>query len=380
MREPDQDGSLRVALLSPCYWPEVRRGAERFTRELADGLLAAGHRPTLITSHPGLPSLSREEGLAVLRLPRPPQGRLLRRGYEPYLTHLPFSYLALHAGRFDLAHATYPADALAASWWKRTSRRPVILSYMGVPDFAGLREYRRRLEHLERAVERCDAVVALSHYAAGAFRYWLGYDARVMPPGVNLDAFTPVSARTPHPTVLCSAAADVPRKHVGLLVRAFSLIRERHPDAELILSAPRDLEAARRAGVEVGAAGVRWVDLDERTELARRYAQAWAVVLPSEDEAFGLVLVEALACGTPVVGLAHAAIPEVVNDEAIGRLFHRLDPESLSDALLDTMRLAEDPATAARCRRHAEQFSAQRCSARYLALYSELLSARAQGS
>ena len=43
----------RIALLSPCFWPEVRRGGERFTRELADGLLARGHHPELITSHPG---------------------------------------------------------------------------------------------------------------------------------------------------------------------------------------------------------------------------------------------------------------------------------------------------------------------------------------
>src|SRR5437764_70764 len=79
---PSPPAPLQVGLPSPCYWPEVRRGGERFVRELGDGLIARGHRPTLITSHPGLPSRRVEEGMPVLRLPRPPQRRLLRRRYE----------------------------------------------------------------------------------------------------------------------------------------------------------------------------------------------------------------------------------------------------------------------------------------------------------
>jgi len=366
--------ALQIALLSPCYWPEVRRGGERFVRELADGVLARGHHATLITSHPGLPTRKTEDGLRVIRLPRPPQGRLLRRHYEPYLTHIPFSYLALRAGSYDLAHAVHPPDALAAIAWKQRTGRPALLSYMGIPDRRGLREYRRRLEITLRAVRGCDAVVALSRHAARAFEHWLGVEARVIPPGVNLDAFAPAGHRHPDPVIVCSAAAEVPRKQVGLLVSALSRIRRSHPKARLILSRPRDLEAARRAGVEVDAAGVEWVDLDDRPALARAYAEAWVAVLPSVDEAFGLVLVEALACGTPVVGYAHAAIPEVVDDPEVGRLFDRPEPDALARAVLEAMELLTDPQTPSRCRQHAERFSAQRFTDRYLALYEELRS------
>ena len=121
-------GSLRVALLSPCFWPEVRRGGERFTRELADGLLERGHCPRLITSHPGLPRRAVEDGLPILRLPRPPGGPLLERWYEPYITHVPLSYAALRAGRYDVAHAVYATDALAAARWRRRTGRPALLS------------------------------------------------------------------------------------------------------------------------------------------------------------------------------------------------------------------------------------------------------------
>jgi glycosyltransferase involved in cell wall biosynthesis len=367
---PADRGGLKVALLSPCFWPEVRRGTERFTRELADGLLARGHRPTLITSHPGRFSRTEEDGLPILRLPRPPQGRLLRRRYEPYLTHVPLSYAALRAGSYDVAHAVYPTDALAAVRWKARTGGPAILSYMGIPDRRGLRERRKRLEVLQAAISGCDAVVSLSQHVASAFQYWLGYESPVIPPGVDLSAFQPTAARHPQPTIVCSAAADEPRKHVALLVAAFAGVRRERPDARLVLSRPRNMDAARRAGVPLEAPGLEWGDLDDRAALASAYGEAWVSVLPSMSEAFGLVLVEAMACGTPVVGYAHGAIPEVIDRPEVGRLFDVLEPEALTRALLETLELAGSPGTAAACRARAEDFSTDRCTERYLELYA----------
>jgi glycosyltransferase involved in cell wall biosynthesis len=132
------------------------------------------------------------------------------------------------------------------------------------------------------------------------------------------------------------------------------------------------MAAVRRAGVDVDAPGVVWENLNERKALARAYGEAWVAVLPSQHEAFGLVLVEAMACGTPVVGHAHGAIPEVVSDEGLGRLFEELTVKSVADAILDAMPLSAMPGTAARCRARAEEFSTERCTQRYLDLYREL--------
>jgi phosphatidylinositol alpha-mannosyltransferase len=344
-------------------------------RELADGLIALGHRPSLITSHPGRPTRIVEDGLPVLRLPRPPQRRLLRRGYEPYLTHVPLSYLGLLAGNYDLAHAIYPADALAAGRWSHRTGRPAVFSYMGIPDRRGLLEYRSRLRTMQEAVRQSAAVVALSSYAADAFDNWLDVQARVIPPPVDVATFAPAAARAPEPTIVCSGAADVPRKNVGLLVRALGVVRREHPRARLVLSRPRDLQAARDAGVDVDAAGIEWRDLDASRDLARAYSEAWVAALPSASEAFGLVLVEAMACGTPVVGYRHGAIPEVIDDPGVGVMFDRLEPEALADSLLTALALAEDPNTGQRCREHAARFSRERCTQRYVDLYREVLSA-----
>jgi glycosyltransferase involved in cell wall biosynthesis len=341
-------------------------------RELADGLLARGHEPVLVTSHPGAPSRAVEDGLPVIRLPRPPQGWLVNAHYELHLTHVPLTYAALTRLRPGLTHAVYPTDALAGARWRRRTGAPAVLSYMGIPDPAGIRERRRRREILLAALHGCDAVVALSDYAAEAFRWWLGYEPRVIPPGVDLEVFRPRAERATEPTIICSAAAWEPRKHVGLLVKAMARVRRELPDARLILSRPPNLDAVRRAGVEIDAPGVVWRDLDDRTELARAYSEAWVAALPSTDEAFGLVLAEALACGTPVVGYADGAIPELIDRPAIGRLFHALDPGACADVLLEALALVGAAGTAEACRARVQPFSTDVCAARYLELYREL--------
>jgi glycosyltransferase involved in cell wall biosynthesis len=364
------DRPLRVALMNPRYWPEVRRGSERFARELADGLIAAGHVPRLITSHPGRPTRGVEQGLEVIRNWRPPEGRLRRREFEDYLAHVPFSYLTLLRGDDDVAHAMYPTDALAAARWSERTGRPAVLSWMGLATRRWLAVRRHRARIALDATERCSAVTALSETAAAALRRELGVEARVIPPGVDLDAFSPGGERAAEPTIVCAAALDQPQKRVRLLVDAFALVRRERPRARLVLSRPHGPAPAPAWAL---AEGVELRDLDERSALAAAYREAWVSALPSWGEAFGLVLVEAMACGTPAVGSALGSIPEVVDRDAIGRLFEGDTPEPLARALLEGLELATDPATAAACRARAEDFPASRTAAAYAELYRELI-------
>jgi phosphatidylinositol alpha-mannosyltransferase len=210
-------------------------------------------------------------------------------------------------------------------------------------------------------------VVALSEAAAREFERTLGIEARVIPPAVDLDAFTPGGERAEAPTIICAAAIEEPRKRVGLLVEAFALVRRERPDARLVLNRPRDPRAAP------SGEGIEIADLDERAALADAYRSAWVSALPSLGEAFGLVLAEALACGTPAVSSRLGGMPEVIgDDERVGRVFDGDDPQDVARALLEALELAEDPATAAACRERAALFSTDRCTERYLALYREL--------
>ncbi|MCW3000273.1 MAG: glycosyltransferase family 1 protein [Solirubrobacterales bacterium] len=364
---------MDVTFLNPVYWPEVRRGSERVIRELADGLVAAGHRPRLITSHPSRPATTLEDGLTVQRVWRPPlEQRLRRRLYEEHLAHVPFTYAALRRGaQPDVVQACYATDAAAALRYRRATGVPVVFSYMGLPHRVSLANRRLRKELVSAACEQADAVVALSELAAEHFRTWLGVDPHVIAPPVDVQAFTPAAdpagARSPAPTILCAADHTQPRKRVALLVQALAIVRRTHPGARLVLTRVAGAGPAPWSGAE----GITEIDLDDRADLVAANRAAWVHALPSVGEAFGLVLAEALACGTPVVG----AQAEVVGEQdGTGVLFAATeeDPAILADALLAAIQLAQDPGTAAACVARARRFSREACTAAHLALYRSL--------
>jgi glycosyltransferase involved in cell wall biosynthesis len=367
---------IRIAILNPCYWPEVRRGSERFARGLADGLLADGHAPRLVTSHPASRSRRMEDGMEVTRLRRPPEAWLRRHAFLPYSTHWPLSNLELARGDDEVAHALYPTDALAAARWTGRTHRPSVFSFMGLPTAEWLASYRLLPRIMRTAIGGTHAFVVLSRTAAGACERLLGVRPLVIPPGVDLVAFSAGGERAPEPTLLCPSALEASNKRGGLLLDAFLRLRRDRPDARLVLSRPRAEAAAARLGLPRD--GVELADLDDRDALADAYRRAWVTALPSSDEAFGLVLVESLACGTPVVGSTLGAIPEVIDRPQIGRLFEDGDDAAgaLAGALLEALELARDPDVAAACRQRAQDFSVRRCVEAYEHLYDALLSGR----
>jgi glycosyltransferase involved in cell wall biosynthesis len=339
---------VNVAILNPVFWPEVRRGSERFAHELATGLNERGHAARIVAAHAGRTADRVEDGVEVTLVPRLPEARLDRRLYEQHLTHIPFTVRELHRRPPDVAHALHSTDAVAALRWGG----PTVFSYMGVPHRAAIANRRLRKELLARAL-KAGAVVVLSEHAAEGMRRWLGMEPHVVAPPVDLATFAPGEGRAATPTVVCPADRTEPRKRVDLLIAAV----RRMDGVRLVLD---------RRGAD-GVASEPFVelrDLDGRAALAAAYREAHVAALPSWGEAFGLVLVESMACGTPSVG----PTAELYDRPGIGLAFDGDDPAELAT----TLERAIAEADAGACRARAEDFSAGRCAAAYERLYEQV--------
>jgi phosphatidyl-myo-inositol alpha-mannosyltransferase len=317
-----------------------------------------------VTSHRGRPSRRDEDGLDVIRQWRPPERPFNRIGFPPGTSQAPLAWLALRRGDDDIVQAWTPAAGVAAA----RSGKPSVLVFQGVLDRADLDGRPRVRSMLMSAARRCDVVTVYSDVAASAFTTHTGIPARAIEPGIRLDAFTPGGERSRAPAIFCAADPGEPRKRVRLLVDAFADVGRERPDAELWLMSTSEPAMA-------GAPGVRIVDPGaDRDELVRLYRSAWVTALPAFREAFGLVVVESLASGTPVVGMRDGgAVPGIIEGAPDCGRVAEPDRGSLAAALLEAIERVPDASTAAACRARAEQFSIDRCAERYEALYRELM-------
>ena len=358
----------RIALLHPVYWPDVARGSERFIHDLATGLMRGGHDTELLTSTLGPPRRGTVDGLRVTYNRRLPDRWLTDRRFDDFWTHTPFAYRSLVRGSFDLAHSFYPTDALAAALWGRRAGKPTVMSVMGIPNPL----IKVRLDAQPRAARAADVTTVLSKAVRDAFFWRWGIETRVLYPGVDPHGFAP-GERSEAPTIFCPAAIGVARKRVDWLVEALPAVRRRVPRARLLLMRPSD--SRRAAALEA----IDGVDLFEPVataeELAPLYGSAWVTALPSWGEAFGIVLIESLACGTPVVGTDRDAFPEIVDGGGVGRLFDDSGDDPVGDLankLVEAIELAREPSTTQACRERAGHFSLERNVAEVEAIYAEL--------
>jgi glycosyltransferase involved in cell wall biosynthesis len=270
--------------------------------------------------------------------------------------------------RFDLVHAFYISDAWAISLAARLTGRPLILSLMGYPDAESLDAFRCRRAMLVQVGRIARAVHVDTRAAADALREETGIEARVINPGTMMSEFRPDLPRDDRPTVFCAASPADPRKRVPLLVDAFARVRADRPDARLVIATG----GATELDPGLRAPGVELVDLDEGG-LAAMYARAWTTVLPAAREAFGMVLVESLASGTPAVGMRDGGVPEILDDPRVGTLCETPDPDALANAIERTLELSRTDGVREACRAHAERWDWNDVVVRFEELYLDSL-------
>ena len=219
---------------------------------------------------------------------------------------------------------------------------------------------------------RADLVVTISDYCAKRLADLYGVkNAVVVSELIDLDAWRNAfrtNAATPDQrkfTVL-SVCRFYPRKRLDMLVRAAHLLRDRIPQLEIrIVGNGPEYRKLQQICADLRLEKtVRWLGDISMNELAAEYNRADVFCLPSIQEGFGIVFLEAMAAGKPIVAARAAAVPEVVRS---GILVEPDSPQALAEGIISTYRDPDLRASLALSGvRHVEQFEMLRVGRQFL--------------
>ncbi|HEV3141709.1 MAG TPA: glycosyltransferase [Vicinamibacterales bacterium] len=216
---------------------------------------------------------------------------------------------------------------------------------------AAMKRVMARMARWDRdTADRADRYVAISHHVAGRIRRYYNREATVVYPPVDTDFFHPDRAREGQPFAVIVSAL-VPYKRIEVAIEACRLARV---PLTIAGDGPERARLERCAGA--GSNGVTFVGRRSDAEIRDLYRRASVVLMPGEED-FGIVPVEAQACGTPVVALARGGALETVVEGETGSLVQEDDPQAFADAIARTIGRQLDPRA---IRAHAERFSRAR--------------------
>lgn len=167
---------------------------------------------------------------------------------------------------------------------------------------------------------RVDHLIANSHLVAWRIRHYWNRHSEVLPPPVDTGFFTPGEERGEN---LLTVAALVPYKRVEVAMDVAARVGRR---LEIIGEGPMERHLRRTARGDVVFSG-----RVSRQELRSAYRRAAALLVPNVED-FGMVTVEALACGTPVIGLAGSGTADIVRRGLDGELAAEASVEGLAEA------------------------------------------------
>lgn len=223
----------------------------------------------------------------------------------------------------------------------KVERRRRDANPVGVADWwrKAMTEITDRIE--ERALRSVDAIQVENSWMYDHARKLNEYrevDLRFAPPGIDARTFRPARQRNLDcdPYVLCVGRFDDPRKNISLLLDAYALISDRIRNRlRLVLAGmagPPD-SFWQRAEVLRLRHRIEFFDCPSSEELVSLYQHASMFALPSDEEGLGVVLLEAMACGIPVVSTRSGGPDGIITDSEDGYLVPLDDAAALADKI-----------------------------------------------
>ncbi len=335
---------MRIGMVCP-YSFDVHGGVQAHVLQLAEVMRERGHEVSVLapaSPHVALPDYVVSGGKAV---PIPYNGSVARLRFGPATHRLVKKWIA--AGDFDVLHLHEPNAPSLSLLALMIAEGPIVATFhTSTTKSLALGVFQSVLRpYNEKIVGR----IAVSDLARRWQMEALGSNAVEIPNGVDVDAFASAPALPGYPrpgkTVLFLGRFDEPRKGMEVLLGALPALVAQFPDVEILVVGRGDEDALREAaGEHAGHLKFLGQVTDEEKASALRSADVYCAP-NTGGESFGIVLVEAMAAGTPVVASNLDAFRRVLDDGQAGLLVPVEDSLALGEALVAVL---SDPALSAR--------------------------------
>ncbi|GAA3397670.1 glycosyltransferase family 4 protein [Streptomyces roseoviridis] len=330
---------MRIGIVCPYSW-DVPGGVQFHIRDLAEHLIRLGHHVSVLAP-------------ADDETPLPPYvvsaGRAVPVPYNGSVARLNFGFLSaarvrrwLHDGTFDVVHIhepTSPSLGLLTCW---AATGPLVATFhtSNPRSRAMIAAY----PILQPALEKISARIAVSEYARRTLVEHLGGDAVVIPNGVDVDFFARAEPKKEWQggTLGFIGRIDEPRKGLPVLMRALPKILAERPDTRLLVAGRGDEEEAVACLPREMRSKVEFLGMVSDEDKARLLRSVDVYVAPNTGgESFGIILVEALSAGAPVLAADLDAFAQVLDQGAAGELFANEDADDLAARAISL--LADEP-------------------------------------
>ncbi|HLF71324.1 MAG TPA: glycosyltransferase family 4 protein [Dehalococcoidia bacterium] len=369
---------MKIALVSP-YDLAVPGGVNSHIHHLAEHFIALGHEVRLIAPSSDVSKAS--PYAIVVGRPRsiPAGGSVARMAMSPRLADPVRRILAEE--KFDVVHVHEPLVSFMTIQFLRFSNAINVGTFHAARESgARLYTYTRRL--LKDVFRRLDGKIAVSQAAASLIvPHFPGY-YNIIPNGVDVERFSAPAAPMPElddgMINILSVGRLEKRKGQRYLLRAFAEVKKRRPAARLVIVGGHGERQRRGYETWVREHGLRdvvFTGFVPDADLPRYFHSAQIFCAPNTgNESQGIVLLEAMAAGCPVVASNIGGFAGVVTHGVEGLLVRPKDASALADALVE---LIDDPERrkemAAAGSERAQHFSWERVAQRVLSYYERLL-------
>ena len=336
---------MRIGIVCPYSW-DIPGGVSAHVADLAEALIRMGHHVSVLA--PAEFDELLPDYVVSTGKPRAVKynGSVARLSFGPIAARKVSKWI--EDGEFDVLHVhepLAPSLSVLACW---AAKGPIVATWHSSMDKSRMMLTLSKLA--QTAMEKVSARIAVSEAARTTLIKHVGGDAVVIPNGVDTSVFTNVKPMFGWPganqSIVFLGRGDEPRKGLAVLVDAYPEIRRHHPNIRLLIAGPGESADTLKKLSREDRASVTVLGMVAHQDKASVLASGTIYVAPNTGgESFGIVLLEAMASGTPVVASDLEAFKRVLDNGKAGMTFENENSADLarvvSELLSNAIRCSE---------------------------------------